>query len=209
MNKCFIDPDQSVVVKICATREIALREVEGAHVFQKFVHTSNPKRVDSKTLEMVLIDGKIGTAVPCKVLNGHVLDMFRKIVSEPVLHDYQMSPYSMYRHIRKLRKKYAYSADITSFLVQLEKDIRTKAFVPIHGDLQKQNMFINPSGELALIDFEHFCYAPIEFELVNSMFHSDGNCLDIQFLLEELRKITPISDELIRKALVLYTLQRV
>lgn len=209
MNKCYFVPDQGVVVKICATAESARREVEGARVFRKIVITSEPKVVDSRTVLMKIVEGEPSPAFSDQIVNVLVRDLLRRSVAMSLKTEMRTSAFSIQRLIDELIKKYAYSQDILRFLTQLQKDIELKPLVPIHGDLQKENMLISPSGELIVIDFEHFCYAPIEFELVNSMFHSDGNCLDIQFQLSELRKITDISDELIRKALVLYALRRV
>lgn len=64
-------------------------------------------------------------------------------------------------------------------LFQKTGKLTRSGLIPIHGDLQKQNMFFNLSGKLILIDFEHFGFGTLEDELANNFFHNDSNCLPI------------------------------
>ena len=72
------------------------------------------------------------------------------------------------------------------FLIQAVIDLLEKTsyssrfgYIPVHGDLQKQNIFFSKKNELTLIDFEHFRYANFEDELANNFFYSDSNCISI------------------------------
>jgi RIO-like serine/threonine protein kinase len=195
-------------IKVCASETAALREVEGARVFKKHAYTPDSLRVDSRTVLVPAIQGQRGDALDEQALHVKVLelliDMSRE-TAQPNDIDIELSITSF---VQKRRDGCQRGSDMRRFFNGLLKDLRGAHMIPIHGDLQKQNIFLTPEGDLALIDFEHFCYAPLEFELVNSMFHCDENCLDVDFLVSELNKRGLIDEKLLRKAFALYALER-
>lgn len=58
--------------------------------------------------------------------------------------------------------------------------------IPLHRDLHWGNIIIC-NNEIKIIDFEHFCIGPLEFEFCNSIFWSDKNSIPFDDMTKALQ----------------------
>ena len=109
--------------------------------------------------------------------------------------------------IKYFQNKFKKKKKILFNLDAIREAIKNASLYPVHGDLQKQNIVINKKG-LVLIDFEHFCFAPLELELVNSIYFNDANCLDVESIVPRLLVDKIISNRLLRVMLKYYSIKQ-
>lgn len=174
MKQIYFDQNQSVLIKIFPTSQAVEREICGAKTFSQFVEVPQIERLDNKVAKLSFIPGFLGYQVSEACLNSLIAKfLFQvKAVNKP-------SRFSIREEIDSLISFFEGDQQTVGELQKIAGVIKDLEFVPIHGDLQKQNILIN-EGNLGLIDFEHFILAPRELELCNSLFFNDGNCLNIK-----------------------------
>lgn len=174
MKQIFIDKSQSVVIKVFTNSSVIEREICGVQSLSKIAHVPHIEKLDTKVAKISFLSGFLGYQVPEEQLNMLVSLMLLRKNALKIPVD---TKFSIFSEMKKMKKILREKNDLL-MLAKIEKNIRRQPLVPVHGDLQKQNMIIF-GGAFGLIDFEHFVFAPKELEVVNSLFFNDGNCLDI------------------------------
>lgn len=198
-NRLFCDQRQNLYIKVASSAGAARRELFGGKILSRDVIVPKMELLDEKTILVSRVDGVKGTKVRSGRLNDLLLDYFecqRPLVIKSMTN-------SIFEEVEKLSMIFGEN----SALSNIERKLVNFPLFPVHGDLQKQNIFV-VEGKLALIDFEHFLFAPRELELVNSLFFTDGNCLDLSDLLPKLMAMGKISAEMLRDMLAFYTLKQ-
>ena len=205
MNKRFIDTKQQVVVKILTSEERAQKEISGAKAFAKFTLVPEVVKLDRKTILIGLVKGIPADKVKRDFLNALVVELVRCIFknSKTSLSEFP----NIYSEINILREIFENNKVFLQALLEIEKSISGSSLFPVHGDLQKQNVFIQ-KGKMVLIDFEHFVFAPLELEIVNSLFFKDYNCMDVDFIISKLVEDKIFSPVVLKNMLIFYALRQ-
>ena len=204
MNQNFCDPIQKVFIKILDTPEKVEREIIGAKIFSQFTKTPKTEALDNRTLKISMIEGTRSDCLKETFINNLIIDLFCKI--KIGFKGQTIKKFDIEKSIESLEVKVRSRPEILLALECLKGKIKNQALYPVHGDLQRQNIFIK-RGQLSLIDFEHFSFAPLELELANSLFFSDENCLDVQSLATILSEKKIISLDLLALMLVFYSIK--
>lgn len=207
MNQIFNDLSQGVHIKILSSSQLLDREMVGAMVFSSFVKTNSPTQLDTKTLLVSTTMGKCADRIPLPLLNEKITSLFKKIKQDftgPVFDSLCVE-----NLIEELSLCFIGQKEIEKSLDLILAAVAKSKKFPIHGDLQKQNILIDDQENIALIDFEHFCFGPQELELVNSLFHNDSNCLDLVAIVPPFIKQGIVSVDLLEFMFLLYTLKEV
>lgn len=184
--------DDGVVVKVLKSDNKVIQETAGINAFRPFVIVPSITKIDTKTVELSLLSGARADAISVREIEKQTLNLFRKIQAIPSTN----RDFSVIEKIETFRQVFAQFSDIQKVLGEIEYALTFVSQYPVHGDLQKQNMFLI-GQELGLIDFEHFIVAPQELELANSFFFNDHNCLPVA-------RITPvlIEEKIIQKEML-------
>lgn len=180
MKQVFFDKNQLVVIKVFPSSKTIEREICGAKNLSKAVLVPKIEQLDTKVAKISLFSGFLGYQINEKDLNSLVAKFLLK--KKPI--DSKIK-FTILGELDDLRKCFKGNLKFIRDLDEIETEIRKSVFYPVHGDLQKQNMMIL-EGKLGLIDFEHFIIAPKELEICNSLFFSDGNCLDVKNIARSL-----------------------
>ncbi len=175
MNQIFFDKNQSIFIKVFSNSEVLEREESGIANLRSLVFVPLIKRLDNKVAKITFLEGFLGYQVLDNDLNMLISKFLLQKKSKKI-----PAKFTIFSEINKMRKILK-DSDL-KILLNIEEEIKGLSIYPVHGDLQKQNIIIS-RGKLGLIDFEHFMFAPKELELVNSMFYDDGNCLDVQGII--------------------------
>lgn len=199
LNQCYIDQQQQAVIKIFSDPNKLEREIAGLQTFSQFCLVPTATQLDSKTVRYPLVSGTRADQIPPQTLSLLVIKLLSSIPS-------QSSPthLSILSQIEAFCDIFTDRPQIITFLLRLGKSLASRKLFPVHGDLQKQNIFLCDQNRIALIDFEHFTFAPLELELVNSVFFSDANCLDVANILPALK----LSPPLLSQMLVYYSIKQ-
>ena len=207
MNQCFNDQSRRMFIKIMANSRLLDREMVGSTVFSGFVKTGLPTQLDSKTLLVPTVLGKSADLASPQLLNQEILGIFKKIKQDFIGPVYESL--CIENLIEELSLCFIGQKQIEKYLDIILVAVGHNKKFPIHGDLQKQNIFFDNQENITLIDFEHFCFGPQELELANSIFHNDSNCLDLMTILPPLIKQGIISVDLLVLMFLLYTLKEI
>lgn len=177
MQQVFFDRQKLIFIKVFSDSNILEREVCGAKIFSKFIGTPKIEIVDNRVAKIDCVDGFLGYQI-----NEEELNLFIAKLLESILPIKNVKRFTIFDELERL--KFLLNDQVSiKMLDNIEKNINRVKLFPVHGDLQKLNVVIS-QGELFLIDFEHFIFAPRELEIVNSIFFNDGNCLEIEKILE-------------------------
>ncbi|KXK08791.1 MAG: Phosphotransferase enzyme family protein [Microgenomates bacterium OLB22] len=177
MSTCLFDHRRSRFQKIFFGQRSTDAESIGSKIFSRYVVTPIALRLNRALIDICPLEGVLGTDVPDSILVDHLVRLYEKVAgnSSPL----KISPaLILTNQIKRWHLPQAYKG-LASELIERYKDC---ILFPIHGDIHKGNIIV-VQGELGLIDFEHFCFAPHEFELANLLFHNDHNCPDTEGLL--------------------------
>lgn len=200
MKQVFIDRQKSVVIKVFQDPKKLERELCGAKAFSRICRVPNIEKLDKKVLKIDLLEGFLGYQIPEDDLNNLVVQM---LIKKDLL-KFKICGPTIFDEIKNLKK--IGDKQTCQRLDLIQKLINNVQLVPIHGDLQKQNIVVS-EGTLGLVDFEHFIFAPKELELVNSLYFSDGNCLDIK----KISKLLPkgfIDQKILKLMLEVYSIKQ-
>lgn len=173
MKQLFFDKNQAVVIKVFPNAELLEREACGAGHLSGAAIVPKIEKLDQKVAKISLLLGFLGYQITDEELNAMVAGFLLK--KKPGGQGYCVS---IFKEIAGLKRFFAFRKRVVGELEKLEDFLADKELFPVHGDLQKQNIVI-VQGQLGLIDFEHFIFAPQELEFCNSLFFDDGNCLDV------------------------------
>lgn len=179
-KQVFVDKEQSVVIKVFNSPEHLDREIAGVKAFKNLVRLPDIERLDSCVAKISFLPGFLGYQIREQDLTLLVAEFLSSQKSS--LKD---GLFTIFAEIKRLREVFKQDISKLDLLNQIERIASSTPLVPVHGDLQKQNIII-ADGQLGLIDFEHFIWAPQELELCNSLFFNDGNCLQVDLILKEL-----------------------
>ncbi len=174
MKQVFLDPSQQVVIKVFENSRQLEREFCGVRAFSRVCLTPEIEKLDLKVARISLLDGFLGYQIIEGDLNKLVADHLIKTAKLDMI----ACSCSIFETISNLEVDFLDNPQILMRLKKIKKAILNIDLMPVHGDLQKQNIIIR-EGKIGLIDFEHFLFAPKELEIVNSLYFNDGNCLDI------------------------------
>lgn len=203
MRKVYFSPQKRIFVKTLPEPVGAVRELVGAAVFSQFVEVPEISLGKDRILRSQQVLGERGDRIDEGVLNNLIIELLARIKKE--FRGERFCGLEIGERIRGLRKSLGRS-ELSKLLDWVEGEFEEQPLYPVHGDLQKQNIFVQ-DGELVLIDFEHFCFAPIELELVNSLFFNDKNCLAVEEIIPILWQKRIISFNLLGPMLVFYALK--
>lgn len=202
MNQIFFDKNQSIIIKVFPSSRLLEREICGAKSFSSLVKVPKMKRLDKRVVKISFLPGFLGYQINENDLNLLMAKFLLKV--KPTK---QRQNFSIFEEIDSLINVFRGEEKIIKKLGRIKQQIKGVALYPVHGDLQKQNIVIMDDS-LGLIDFEHFMFAPKELELCNSLFFSDGNCLDIPGIIKLLpRKF--FDQDLLRLMLRFYTFRQI
>ncbi len=205
MNINFVDTKQKIIVKILENQQKAENELVGSRAFAKFAVVPEISRLDNKTLSITLIDAQPAAGIKQELLNKLILNFFRKVSGDS---DVSLSEFpNIYLELKRLKDLFSNESEIVLTLKNLEKNILRSNLFPIHGDLQKQNLFVKEE-QLILVDFEHFMFAPLELDIVNSLFFKDYNCLNVDFIIKNLVDEKIFSIKMIKNMLIFYSIKQ-
>ncbi len=196
-KRIFRDQKEKVFLKFCGSVVSAQQEMSGAKYLAPAVLVPKIEMLDTRTLLIYEMVGIKASKVPNSLLNSQLLGYFSRVEPVSAFENGQ----TIFDQIERVSRQFLLPRGM------VEK-ISHRPLFPVHGDLQKQNILL-VDGQLALIDFEHFVFAPLELELVNSLFFSDGNCLDLGSLLPVLKKSGRINFEILQLMLLFYSLRQV
>lgn len=202
MKQIFFDKNQSVFIKVFPSSHVLEREMCGIKVFKELVNVPNMEVLDTKVAKITLIPGFLGYQITETDLSRLVAKF---LMAKILVKDAE--EFSIFQEIKFMRLKFRENQELLEILREIEQGIMGLPLYPVHGDLQKQNIVIT-GGQLGLIDFEHFMFAPKELEICNSLFFNDGNCLDIQEIINFLPKGF-IDKSQFRLMLKFYTLRQI
>lgn len=206
MKKIFCDQNKNVFLKVLANSTRAGREMAGAKALAKYVTVPETDLIDSKTLVVKKVMGVKSTLVPKKKLASLLFDYFLNI--KPVGDDEIDENFTIDQELENLIGLFSNRPAVTDSLTSVLKTVAVLPKFPIHGDLQKQNIFLS-NDRLTFIDFEHFCLAPLELELVNSFFFNDKNCLDTPGILEKLEGSGKMDRKVIGQMILFYVIKQI
>lgn len=204
MNQSFCDPAKKVFIKVLDLPEKIEREVVGAATFSAFVTVPKIRLLDSRTLKTSMIRGAKSDLLEERALNKLIINLFCQIKNN--FSGKIIEKFTIGNNVESLKAKMINRPKITAALKFVEREISNQPLYPVHGDLQKQNIFVD-KGKLSLIDFEHFSFAPLELELVNSLFFNDQNCLNMGIIIPALWQKKIISLNLLTSMLVFYSIK--
>lgn len=203
-NLTFECSSKKVVIKILSNPNKVEREIYGSLALGAFVQTPTITHVDTKTIIMSYEDGICSKKYDKQELNNLIIQFFQKIwINKPL----EKTDFSIVNDIKKLIVFFKDDQIKINQLKAMLKQIKNCRFVPVHGDLQKQNILVHEDN-LCVIDFEHFTYAPIELEIVNSLFFRDSNCLDIQKIIPFCIETGMMKQEILESMLLYYSLRQ-
>lgn len=204
MNKLvFCDQQKETYIKVCESEAKALREYRAANILKKFVRVPTINMIDSRTVLVSKAKGKT-TSSENEILNERIIDYFKRVKSSNGI---VSNEWSIEGDIFKLEQIFTENSKIMNALEVLREKLDEQTLFPVHGDLQIQNLFLTKNS-LALIDFEHFLYAPLELDLCNSLFFEDENCLQVEKLLPLLCQQNIFSKENVYYMLIFYSLKQ-
>ncbi|KKQ75844.1 MAG: hypothetical protein US96_C0003G0002 [Candidatus Woesebacteria bacterium GW2011_GWB1_38_5b] len=204
MNKCFVDTRQNLVIKVLDNISKAQREIVGIREFSDIALVPQIELLDTKTISITLVDSMKSTQIPDFELTQLILQLLRKVNSFETKIN---KNYNIQKRIEYLVSMFKSSECVVQTLNEIQALVSKAKLFPVHGDLQKQNIFVN-SNELQLIDFEHFLFAPLELDIVNSLFFNDSNCLDAKFIISQLIKEKIFSEKMIISMLKFYAINQ-
>lgn len=205
MNRNFRDTKQKIFVKVLSTARKAERELIGSNVFGAFVGVPQIIKLDTKTLAISQIRGSKAIGLRKDVLSNLIIDLICEINSN--FTDDVVSLPTIFEEIAVLIQKFFDNPEILASLEDIEKSLVRARLFPVHGDLQKQNIFLQKE-KVSLIDFEHFMFAPQELDIVNSLFFKDQNCLDAVLIIKKLVTKNIFDMKMIEYMLVFYAIKQ-
>lgn len=201
MKQVFFDRNKSVVIKVFPDSVQLAREICGAKNFARFVLVPQIIKLDNIVAKASFLEGFLGYQINEDELSSMIANVFTKIKPK------DQKCFSIIEEIDNLLVFFIRDEGATEELLRIKQEVGRVELFPVHGDLQKQNIII-ADGELCLIDFEHFMFAPKELELCNSLFFSDGNCLNI----EEIVRLLPtgfMDKQMLKSMLKFYGLRQI
>ena len=205
MNNCFEDQNKKVVIKNLFNTDKADREIIGSKIFSKYAVCPNLVKIDTRTVKISLL-ADFNNTTDNKVLNDLLVDLFVKIKNE--FCERILFEFSILKDLEIMSKELSRFSKIKNIIQEICDSIQGKPLYPVHGDIQKENISVS-GNKLALIDFEHFRFAPLELDLVNSLFFNDRNCIDVKNLIPKLIKKNLMSIELLFQMLIFYSLKQI
>ncbi|OGM18500.1 hypothetical protein A2686_02750 [Candidatus Woesebacteria bacterium RIFCSPHIGHO2_01_FULL_38_10] len=204
MNKVFFDQKRKVFIKVLKDSFKKEREIIGANCFQNFVNVPLYEPLDKKTLKIIPAKGVKSTLVDEQILNSLIINLSTLIKKSK----FKVNPnFSILKEIEAIKLVLRNKPAITDWLTSLQLSLGRKNLYPVHGDLQKQNIFV-ANNKISLIDFEHFSFAPLELEFANNLFFNSPNCLDVGKIIPPLIKRKIVSKDLLTRMLVLYSIRK-
>lgn len=201
MSTCLFDHRRGRYQKILLGYGGNRVESLGSWAFGKYAITPSILRLNRALIDIFPLEGVLGIDVPDSVLVDHLVDLYEKVAENPGTQQVP-SALILTNQMKHWRLPHAYK-DLADKLIERYKDCD---LFPVHGDIHKGNIVI-VGGELGLIDFEHFCFAPHEFELANLLFHNDHNCPDVEGLLLRLLKKKLVKLKVLRDMVQIYFLK--
>lgn len=199
-KRVFCDQNQNVYIKIARSPEAARRELLGGKILGSYVLVPEMELLDEKTVLISKVSGVKSAQVDERKLNDLLIDYFTDLPAVAVT--------SVAQTILGALADIRAVVESSGLLDSVERRLFTAPLYPVHGDLQKQNIFVDDK-DLAFIDFEHFLLAPLELELVNSLFFADGNCLDLENLLPRLCEKRLVEPGMLEAMLAFYAVRQV
>lgn len=202
MKQVFFDKSQSVVIKVFPNSRLLERELCGAKNLKKAALVPQIEKLDRKVAKISLLQGFLGYQINEIELNVLVAQFLKRVAVQS-----KIIEFSIMEEIVRLEDFFQGDQQSLLKLKIIKQQVKEQALVPIHGDLQKQNIIIN-EGKLGLIDFEHFVFAPKELEICNSLFYNDGNCLNVPGVLKNFPS-SFFNRDILKLMLMFYRLKQV
>lgn len=203
MNQCFCDTNQKVVIKVLNSSQKVNCEIAGSEIFSRFACTPKIEQLDKRTVKISVVSGTNASLVDEKTLNEIVIKLFCAVKE---FEGKILEEFSIRNTLENFEIMFSDRPGVVKVLEAIKENVKSSFLLPVHGDLQKQNIFLE-KGKLILIDFEHFIFAPLELELANSLFFNDSNCLDAESIIPILVKRKVISIKLLAEMLTFYSIK--
>lgn len=188
-----IDLMDKYIVKFYTSRDIASNEANGLMIFRQISPNSSPKivfRLGRVTIFDKLKSSQVDKSQICDSLAGVISQLSQKTVSDNSQWQAYLAQISQQFFDQKsiFRSKLkdediCLIEDILNYLNFIDWD--SFPIQPLHRDLHLGNLIHTRTG-VKIIDFEHFCYGPLEYEFSNSLLFADESSLDINEISQKL-----------------------
>ncbi len=188
-----IDLMDKYIVKFYTSREVAINEASGLMVFRQISPNSSPKivfRLGRLIIFNKLKSSEVDKSQICDGLAGVISQLSQTTVEDNSQWRAYLDQISQQFFDQKsifqsqLKDKDIYLIeDVLNYLNSIDWD--SFPIQPLHRDLHLGNLIHTNSG-VKIIDFEHFCYGPLEYEFSNSLLFADKSSLNINQIAQKL-----------------------
>lgn len=217
---------EKFIIKKYLNREKTIREHDGMQTWVKHLdYKVTPKQY--LKIGPIAVFGKVkqdAIKVEREILFSNLAELYTQLIQHYSYHkeDGNKEYQQWYYYLQSIHNKYRHNKEL--ILSQLTKQERESLIsnlnemqeidwgcypkIPLHRDLHWGNIMIE-KGKMKIIDFEHFCIAPIEFEFCNSIFWNDDMSINFSKIYKALKqKKVNINKEVAYKLTSIYFIEQ-